>query len=97
MKHFIFANRFKIYLFVSFVILGLPFLASLFTKEVNWNLFDYVAAEIILMVLFGAIEIILKYNKNKNRIWLIIITLILVILTWLELAVGLFNSPFAGS
>ena len=52
---------------------------------------------LILSFSFG-IKQVLKTTKNINyRILIIIVILILFLLIWAELAVGIFDTPFAGS
>lgn len=88
-----------------FAILGLvvllllvPGISILFTNEVNWSIQDFIIAGILLLSIGLAIEFILRKVRNKqNRIALIIIILMLLILTWIELAVGIFGTPLAGS
>jgi len=88
-----------------FAILGLVVLlllvsgiSMLFTNEVNWSIQDFIIAGILLLSIGLAIEFILrKVSKKQNRIALIIIILMLLILTWIELAVGVFGTPLAGS
>ncbi len=88
-----------------FAILGLvvllllvPGISMLFTNEVNWSIRDFIIAGILLLSIGLAIEFILrKVSKKQNRIALIIIILMLLILTWIELAVGVFGTPLAGS
>lgn len=88
-----------------FAILGLvvfllliPGISMLFTNEVNWSIQDFIIAGILLLSIGLAIEFILRKVRNKqNRIALIIIILMLLILTWIELAVGVFGTPLAGS
>lgn len=74
----------------------IPFIASQRSDEVNWRATDYLVAFILLALLFLGIEIILKFVKNKKVLWILILCMAVAIL-WIELAVGLFNSPIAGS
>lgn len=88
-----------------FAILGLiallllvPGISMLFTNEVNWSIQDFIIAGILLLGVGLAIELILrKVSKKQNRIALIIIILTLLVLTWVELAVGVFGTSLAGS
>lgn len=88
-----------------FAILGLiallllvPGISMLFTNEVNWSIQDFIIAGILLLSIGLAIELILrKVSKKQNRIALIIIILTLLVLTWVELAVGVFGTSLAGS
>lgn len=80
------------------MILLIPFIAMQFTSEVRWALTDFVIAGIVLLGFGSMIEgIILKIQNRKYKTLLYIILIILFLLLWAELAVGIFNSPIAGS
>jgi hypothetical protein len=69
-----------------------------FTEEVNWTLADFIIAALLLISTGLTINYILKKNKNPIfRIGLLMILLATFILIWLELAVGIFNTPISGS
>ena len=85
-------------LLVATVILVIPLVAMLFTNEVNWSLYDFIIATIELYSFSFAIEYTLRVIKSKKQRMLgITILLLLLLLLWVELAVGLFGSPFAGN
>lgn len=85
-----------IILVVSFLLL-IPFIAMQFTNEVNWSLFDFTAATILLVSGGLLCELVfIKVKKNKHRIILCFALLLLFLLVWVELAVGIFGTPFAG-
>lgn len=91
-------KRLIIILIVVAVILTIPLVAMQFTTEVNWSLFDFVVAGILLLGTGLIIELILRNVKLlKHRILLSAIVLFILFLVWAELAVGLFGTPFAGS
>lgn len=80
------------------LILLVPLIAMQFTNEVNWELSDFIIAGILLFGTGSMLEVFMRKVKNKrNRIVLIVILVGLLILTWIELAVGIFGSPIAGS
>ena len=66
-----------------------------FTDEVNWTIIDFVIAGGLL---FGAgiiSEIVLrKINSLNHKVGLLSAIVIIVILIWIELAVGIFGSLF---
>ena len=86
---------------ITLVVLSLlcvPLIAMQFTNEVQWSIFDFLIAGVLL---FG-LGLLLTYliNKIKDpkiKIGIIIGLIVLFLLIWAELAVGIFNSPFAGS
>ena len=69
-----------------------------FTDEVNWTTTDFIIAGGLL---FGAVltsEIVMRKIKNINyKVGLLDAILIIVILIWIELAVGIFGTPFSGN
>lgn len=91
-------NRLAIILSVAGLILLLPLVAMQLTNEVNWSVFDFVVAGILLFGTGGIIELALRKIKvTKQRIWIIVGILIALFLVWAELAVGIFGTPFAGN
>ena len=80
------------------LILLIPFIAMQFSSEVNWSLLDFIVMGALLLGVGLLLEVVLrKVPKKNNRIALIAIIFILFLLIWAELAVGIFNTPFAGS
>ncbi len=80
------------------LILSVPLIAIQFTKEVNWGLLDFTIIGILLFGTACAIELILRKVKTlQSRIILCTVVLALLFLTWAELAVGIFGTPFAGN
>ncbi|GHA56280.1 hypothetical protein [Pontibacter akesuensis] len=80
------------------LILLIPLLAMLFTDEVNWTLFDFVAMGVILLGTGLLCELAIRVVKNLDyRIGLIAAILVVFFLIWAELAVGIFGTPFAGN
>ena len=64
----------------------------------NWDLFDFAAAAIIIGMMVFIIRYILRSIKQPKTRWLLIgVTVVLIALLWAELAVGIFGSPLAGS
>lgn len=79
-------------------ILSIPLVAMQFTTEVNWDLFDFVVAGILLFSFGLGVAFALKIIGNpKFKILTLVALLLLFLLIWAELAVGIFGSPFAGS
>lgn len=80
------------------LILVFAVLGNLFSKEFNWSPADFFIAGILLFGTALIIDLIRRIVKNKTyKILLCIVVLFILILTWVELAVGLFGTPFAGS
>ncbi len=86
-----------IVLTVAFL-LFIPLIAMQFTDEVNWTLSDFVVAGVLLLGTGLICELIMrKVNKTNHRIILCAVILVAFLLIWIELAVGIFGTPFAGS
>lgn len=79
-------------------LLFIPLIAMQFTEEVNWSPFDFMVAGGLLLGTGLVCELILrKIHRVSYRIVLCGILLIAFVLVWLELAVGIFGTPLAGS
>lgn len=82
---------------VAFLLM-IPFIAMQFTNEVNWSGFDFLVAGVLLLGTGLLVELVLRKVKSRsNRLLLVGVLLLLLALIWIELAVGLFGTPFAGS
>ncbi|MCU0388903.1 MAG: hypothetical protein MUE71_09885 [Chitinophagaceae bacterium] len=91
-------KRLSAIMLIAALILSIPFFAMQFTNEVNWSLFDFAIAGILLFGTGLTIELVLrKVKKMKYRIMVSLGILIILFIVWAELAVGIFGSPFAGS
>ena len=76
----------------------MPLIGMQLSSEINWELFDFIVAEIIITVLILVVELIFrKVQSSKKRFWLVFLIWVLFIMIWVELAVGIFESPFAGT
>lgn len=83
---------------ITLFLLAIPFIAMLFTNEVDWSLFDFVIMGALLFGTGLSIDFILRKVKTvKNKIILCSLIIFMFLLIWAELAVGIFGTPFAGS
>lgn len=88
-------------LFVAIVtglILLIPAIAMQFTDDVKWTLSDFIIMGLLIFTagtvyVFGSRQA--KNLKHKVMIGLCIAAVLIAI--WIELAVGVFGTPFAGS
>jgi len=91
-------KRHIIILLISLFLLLIPLIAMQFSDEVNWTTTDFIIAGSLL---FGAgliSEIVIRKIKNINyKMGLLSAILIIIILIWIELAVGIFGTPFSGN
>lgn len=80
------------------VILSIPLIAMQFSDEVDWKAFDFLVMGTLLLMVGIAVEGVLRRVKSTNgRVVMLLVIGLLFLLTWAELAVGIFGSPFAGS
>ena len=85
-------------IFYPIFLLLIPLLGNVFSDEVNWSLFDFLVMGTILLTMGILIKLIIdKLKKRSFKVLLIIVTLLVFALFYLELAVGIFGTPFAGS
>jgi len=83
---------------IALGILLIPFIAMNFSNDVDWTLFDFIVAGILLFGTGLTLEFILRKIKTlRYRILFGIILFLLLFIVWVELAVGVFGTPFAGS
>ncbi|ULC59235.1 hypothetical protein MBM09_15175 [Flaviramulus sp. BrNp1-15] len=91
-------KRLLIIIVFATVLLVIPSIAMQFTEEVQWTLTDFISAGAMLYGTGLFYEfIITKIKKRKYRIFLTLAITIVLLLIWLELAVGIFGTPISGS
>ena len=84
-------NKLPRIIFIIFCVLLLPLISMQFSTEVNWTLFDFFAAFILLLVTGISIELVrLNCTNNRLRAIVIIAICLLIVTIWAELAVGIF-------
>ena len=82
---------------VAFLLL-IPLVAMQFTNEVKWTLSDFGVAAFLLLGTGLLCEIVIRKVRTINlRFALCAALLAVLVLVWLELAVGIFGTPFAGN
>ena len=87
-----------ILLSIVLLLLLIPLIAMQFTKEVNWSLIDFAVAGVLLFGTCFAIEFVLrKVKTRKNRVIICGIIILLILLLWIELAVGIIGNSFASN
>tara|TARA_B100001758_G_C18385136_1_gene599616 strand:+ start:663 stop:932 length:270 start_codon:yes stop_codon:yes gene_type:complete len=88
----------SIRIFYPIFLLLIPLLGNVFSDEVNWTLFDFLVMGTILLTMGILINLIIdKLKKRSFKVLLIVVTLLVFALIYMELAVGIFGTPFAGS
>ena len=90
-------ERFKIPLYCLSLLL-IPMATMLISDEINWSIFDFLVMGVLLFSFGISINLVLNNTKNsKIRITFFAFLILIFSLIWIELAVGIFESPFAGS
>lgn len=80
------------------LLLLIPFIAMQFTNEVMWTLSDFIIAGVLLLGTGLMCELVIrKVTTPRHRIIFCTVILFGLVIIWLELAVGIFGTPFAGS
>jgi len=78
-------------------LLLIPLIAMQFSKEVDWKILDFIIMGVLLLGTGLLFELVLrKVKSTKGRILLCGAVLLVFLLIWVELAVGIFGTPFAG-
>lgn len=91
-------KRLVIFLSIATAILLLPLIAMQFTAEVNWTLFDFIVAGVLLYGTAFLLDFVIKKFSDPRSRRIAVTTVVLgLLLLWAELAVGIFGSPIAGS
>lgn len=91
-------KRLKGILLSIIAILFIPWIAMQFTYEVNWTPIDFIIMGMLLLSAGLLCELVLrKVKRLKNRIIICGLLLLGLIIIWAELAVGILDTPFAGS
>jgi len=84
--------------FIFAVLMLAAFFANLYADGWNWSPSDFLVAGILL---FGAaffVHLVLSSGRSlSSKLIISMIILLALALIWIELAVGIFASPFAGS
>ena len=84
--------------FSPLLLLLIPLFGNIFSKQVNWSLFDFIVMGFLLGLTGLTIHFIIEKLRNKTfKIVTIIFALIIFLIIWVELAVGVFGSPITGS
>lgn len=80
------------------LLLLIPFIAMRLTGEVKWSRVDFIVAGVLLLGTGLMCELALRMVKKiEYRIAIIVAIVAVLFLIWIELAVGIFGTRFAGS
>lgn len=91
-------KRFVIILLCASFLLFIPAAGMTFSTEIRWSFSDFIVAGLILFGTGALMEFFLRmFQSKKSRLISLISLFMFILLLWLELAVGIFDSPIAGS
>jgi asparagine N-glycosylation enzyme membrane subunit Stt3 len=92
-------KRLAAILLTATALLSIPLIAMLSGADgVQWGLFDFIIAAILLFGTGLACELVLrKLKRTSYRAIVCAVVLLGLALIWAELAVGIFGSPLVGS
>ena len=76
----------------------IPLIGMIITDEIKWGLFDFIIMGSLIILLSVTINFVYNSTNNiKSRLLYIGILVLIFTLIWVELAVGVFGTTFAGS
>ena len=82
---------------MTITLLLIPFIAMQSTKQVDWQAFDFlIFGALIALAGLAIMYIARKISRASIRNAIIFAIVITFVLTWGELGVGIFGTPFAG-
>ncbi|WP_263601556.1 hypothetical protein [Chryseobacterium sp. PET-29] len=74
------------------------FFGNLFVEGWSWSPSDFVVAAVLLFGTAFFVNLVIRSKKPLlTKLMICFIILLLMALVWIELAVGIFGTPFAGS
>ncbi|GAA5094273.1 hypothetical protein GCM10023210_25770 [Chryseobacterium ginsengisoli] len=74
------------------------FLGNLFVEGWNWSLSDFIIAAVLLFGTAFFINLVIRSRKTLiSKLLVCFVILLVLALVWIELAVGIFGTPFGGS
>jgi hypothetical protein len=83
---------------VPVLLMATALFGNLFVEGWNWSPFDFIIATVLLFGTAFFINLVIKSKKTLVSKLIVCFAILLVLaLVWIELAVGIFGSPFAGS
>lgn len=80
------------------LLMSVAFFANLFVEGWNWSSSDFIIAAVLLFGTAFFINLVIRSEKSPRFKLMISFGILLVLaLIWIELAVGIFGSTFAGN
>lgn len=66
-------------------------------EAAGWDMFDFAVAGGFLVAVVVSYLLLARIRSRRHRVLLGIVLGIALLLVWMELAVGVFGTPFAGT
>lgn len=89
---------FVIRCFYPLSLIVIPLILNTTTTEFQWSPFDFLVMALLLTIVGFTIQIIrLKFQNKRTRLILTLLILLFFLFVWIQLAVGIINSPFSGN
>ncbi len=83
---------------VPTLLMSTAFFGNLFVEGWNWSPFDFAIAAVLLFGTAFFINLVIRSKKPLlMKLIICFVILLALALVWIELAVGIFGTPFAGS
>ena len=80
------------------LLLLVPLLAMLFTDQIQWDVRDFAVMSVLLAgVGMASYLVVSGIKQNSRQTWIGLLLIAIVLTLYVELAVGIFGSPIAGS
>jgi hypothetical protein len=91
-------KRLVIILAATAALLLLPLVAMQFSDDVKWTPFDFVVAGALLLGAGLTYEAVARKGGTRgHRLTVGVVIVAVLVMVWLELAVGVFGTPWGGS
>jgi Ca2+/H+ antiporter len=88
----------KIIFAVPALLVLTAFFANLWVEGWNWSPLDFFVAAVLLFGTAFLVNLVIRSGKtNVSKLMICFAILLVLALIWMELAVGIFGSPFAGN
>lgn len=82
---------------VTLCLLAIPAIGMCFFNDIHWGVLDFLVMGSMFFITAISVSIVWKkVTRKKLRAVMTLLIVFLFLVIWAELAVGLFNSPFAG-
>ena len=83
---------------ITLCLLAIPAIGMCFSSDIHWGVLDFLVMGALFFITGLVVSVAWKkVTQKKLRLLVVLLIVILFLIVWAELAVGIFDSPFAGS